>query len=123
MKLRSLMDQKVYLDEGFVVEFKKDEVFELTYGELDHDNYFGWWYNDRMILPKRAFAEATEKDEFLWRVKSHLEFIGDNELLSQERKLEQAFGFIQGCSFCHEEYIDDLTDVFESFRSKILWGR
>lgn len=121
MKLKSKMNQSVTNQDGGIFNFAENEVFEFDYTK-DGDHYFGWWYNCYLILSTENFEVATEKDEFLWKLRKYLEFITDNDLMDADRKTDQIYGFCQGCIFSHEEWFNEIAELNSEFHRKILFG-
>lgn len=49
----------------------------------------------------------------------HLDFIYKNNFLSTDRKLEQGFGFVQGVGSVRENLFDEITEIWETWRSAV----
>lgn len=121
MLLRSKIDQKVYLDNDGTENFQAGEIFEFD-GEYKNGHYFGWYYGEYMILPNHVFEKVTEKEYELYRVEQHLRWIADEVFPNDNnRAIEQCYGFVQGFMWCHDDWYDEITEMWNRLHSELLY--
>lgn len=63
------------------------------------------------------------KSEKLEKVEKHLNWIAFDVFPNdQKRAIEQCYGFIQGVTFFDDTIWEDVTEMWEDFRFKVLYG-
>ena len=110
--------------DGWKKDFTKGEVVSVNVGAETSTLYDAYLTTEYMslLLPKDKFVEVGEKEEFLWKLRKQLEFTINNERLSDDRKLDQIYGFCQGCIFCHDDWFDEIAELNGEYRDKLLYG-
>ena len=75
-----------------------------------------------MIISADVFEEVGEKEYELYRIEQHLRWIAFEVFPNDNnRAIEQCYGFVQGITWCHEEWYDEITEMWNRLHAELLY--